>query len=81
MLDKLTEAASELERVAALIDEAHDTIERLTPSAAHQAVIDFVADCAEALDMNADVIWGVILDDMKKILNNAIGITTNSREE
>ena len=73
MLDKLTEAASELERVAALIDAAHDTIERLTPSAAHQAVIDFVADCAEALDMNADVIWGVILDDMKKILNNADG--------
>ena len=68
MLDKLTKAASELESVAALIDEAHDTIERLTPSLAHQAVIDFVADCAETLDMNADVIWGVILDDMKKIL-------------
>jgi len=73
MLDKLTKVPSELERVAALIDQAHGVIVQLTPSAAHQAVIDFVADCAETLDMNADVIWGVILDDMKKILNNADG--------
>lgn len=68
MLDKLTEAASELERVAALIAEAHGIIELLTPSLSHQEVIDFVADCAETFDMNPDVIWGVILNDMKKIL-------------
>ena len=73
MLEKLTKAASELERVAALIDEANDEIKRLTPSPAHQAVIDFVSHCAEALDMNYDVIWAVILDDMKKILNDANG--------